>query len=385
MKTIVKFISTLILLVMVGVQAQNTNISVSISNSNDSYSLRARFPSEKYTDVLTVLMDNLNAKNLTESNGKQKWMLNSNDDEVYDVSLSKTRLTLELDKQVASSELIEKFDELGDTLRMVISGNNNSKAEAERLLREADRMRRDAERMQREAERLQSTAAKDAENIGDEAQRLADKANHLGVEASHRGGVSDLVKTLLDNEKTNLKLEDTTKNNWLWPSAQKDIIAALKKDGLITLEDEINFIYDDTGMYVNGTELNSKQINRYSTIFYEHHIFKNYGFSFYKSGNNIVVICDKPNIDNLINELVGERFLSSKNEFAEFNINGESVYKNGTKLSIKDLNTINTLLQENNIVPAPGKILKILKDGKGYSLGYNINGKVHFGTYHIAN
>lgn len=375
---------------------KNTNISISISSSDDSYSLRAKFPEDKYIEVYNVLINEMNARNLTESNGKQIWVSNSNNEEVYKVILSKNKLTISLDKDVASGSLAEKFEVMGKTIRTAISGaDNEARRDAERLQREADRLRRDAESMQREADRIQREAdhqqredAKryrdDARALADKARKLANEASDLGTEANHRGGISSQVRTLLGENKTLYYDTTTNANNWTWPDAQKEMMSLLKKKGLIHTENDISFTYDDSGMYANGNKLSASQMKTFNDIFDKYNILKGYGFSFYKTHNHMVIIDDNADIDGFIKDLVSKKLISSDKEIALFEINGNSVYKDRKQLSIADLQTINSLLHKNNIIPAPGKILRIMKAGAS-KVGYALGEKSHLGTWKIKN
>lgn len=373
---------------------QDRNVSVSISNSDDSYTMRAQYPTNKYQEIKDVLVKEMNSKNHTTSNGKDLWNSTSNGDEVYEIVLKEDKLTIDLDKEIASSSLAEKFKTLGLTIRTIIVGKaNESRREAERLQRDADRLRRDAERMQREAERMQREAEKqsqsisknyrrDAKKIADEARKLASQALELNTTASHKGGISGDIRMLLGDSKTAYNANTKSSFNWTWPDAQRDIIDALKRENLIYTENDISFTYDESGMYANGIKLNTSQINTFNTIFYKHNMFKKYGFSFYASYNHIVLIDDGVALKDCIEALVSEAFISSKNEKVTFQINGHTAYKNGVQLSSTQLQKLNTLLLKNNIIPAPGKVIEIVKPDN-FKLGYSIGKRKHLGTYYL--
>lgn len=377
---------------------QNSNVSVSISNSNDSYKLRAKFPKEKYDEVKTILLKELNQKNYkAESSETHRWTSSNDKNRVYDVTLSGTKLSIDLDKDVASSSLSEKFKALGLTIRTVIVGEQNqARRNAERLQRDADRLRRDAEHMQREADRLERDAERraedvskqyrdDAKRIADEARRLADEASGLNTEARHKGGISSMIKKLLKESKTYLSNNSKEGNNWNWPSAQKAFLEELIKDGMISNKDNnISFTKDETGTYLNGHKLNKQQIRNYKNIFEKHGIAQDNDFSFYKINDHIAIISSNANLESFIKDAVYKGVLSSKNDKVKLEINGNSGYKNGAQLSLKELTTINKILLKNNIIPAPGKIFEILKPGT-FKLGYSIDDKTHFGTWVLKN
>ncbi|AUC82789.1 hypothetical protein [Lacinutrix sp. Bg11-31] len=189
----------------------------------------------------------MNSKNYTLSKGKDTWSSDSNGEEVYKVSLSNKKLTMHLDKDIASSTLAKKFETLGSTIRIVIVGEQNeTRRDAERLQREADRLRRDAERMQSEADRIQREAQRQAASTSnqyrDDAIRIAYEASGLNLEAAHKGAVSSIVKQLLADSKT--AYNNTTKSgfNWTWPKAQNQLLDAFKKDNLIHTKNDVVFI-----------------------------------------------------------------------------------------------------------------------------------------------
>lgn len=375
---------------------QNSNVSVSISNSNDSYSFRARFSQAKNKEIKAILSKEMSSKNHTTSKNKDYWESKSNGEEVYKISLSRGKLSMHLDKDIASNSLAKKFEALGLTVRAVIVGEQNqTRRDAERLQREADRLRRDAERMQHEADRIQREAQQqaasnanqyrdDAIRIAEKAKLMANEASKLETEASHKGGVSIIIKNLLKEDKTYLSNTAKSNYNWSWPDIEKDIISMLEKNELITSVSDINFNYDTTGMYVNGTKLSTRQANAMLALFNKYKVFNKYGFSFYKNKDHIVLINERPYIENFINDAVNNGLLSSKNDKVKLNINGGSIYKNGVKLETNQLSTFNTLLVKNHIMPAPGKIFEIIKPGN-YKVGYTFNGKSHLGTWQVDN
>lgn len=369
---------------------KRTSISVSISNSDDSYSFRAKFPSNKSQEVLNALKKVMNNKNLSKSNNRYIWSSESNGDEVYKVLFNGTRLSMSLDKDIASSSLEEKFEALGQTIRAVIVGKDNEKQrEADRLQREADRLRRDAERMQREADRIKRDAKRqaatisnqyknDARKIAEEAKRIAEKASLINRKASHKGGISSYVKSLLRNDKTYYAENTSNSFNWNWPALQNELIDALKKDKLINMDNDLNLIYDNSGMYANGKKLNSSMLSKYKSILSKNKIPSGLMFSLYKGSKHIVLLDNNPNFKNLLNDLkINNLIIDKKNKF---NINGSSAYRNGEQLMPDDLALINKLLIKNNIIPAPGKIIEF-SSSKDYEIGYRLNNTGLLGTF----
>lgn len=369
---------------------KSTNVSVSISNSEDSYSFRAKFPADKTQEVLNALKKEMNNNNLTESNGRYIWSSESNGDEVYKVLFNGTRLSMFLDKEIASSSLEEKFETLGKTIRTIIVGKENEKRrEADRLQRDADRLRRDAERMQREADRIRRDAQRqaatisnqyinDAKRIAEEARRIADKASRVSREAAHKGGVSAYVRSLLGNIKTYYADGTSSTFNWNWPAIQDELIDALKDDKLIHTDNDLNFTYDNSGMYANGEKLSSSLMGKYKKILSKNGLSSGHLFTFYKGHKHIVVIDNNPNFSGFLAALKVSNLNSEEKN--KFKINGSSVFRNGEQLDSDMLSLINRLLVQNNIVPAPGKILEF-SSPENYAIGYRLSSTGFLGTF----
>lgn len=373
----------------------NSNVSVSISNSKDTYKLRAKFPVEKYNEVKTILLKELNQKNYqAKSSETHRWTSSTNKDRVYDVTLSGTKLSIDLDKDVASEALVEKFETLGLTLRTVIVGKQNeARRDAERLQREADRLRRDAERMQREADRLQREAKRqatassrqykdDAIKIADEARRLAEEARDLNTSAGHKGAVSHEVKKLLKDSKTAYNQNKKNEFSWAWQATQSALISAFINDDLIETEDSIVYINDATGMYVNGKQLTKNKISKYNKILTKHAIPYSCYFTFYKTNRHIVIVNSNVDLDRLVKDAISNNIIDSESKKVKLELNGSTAYKNGNEVSSTTLKKLNIMLLKHNIIPAPGKIFEIMKSGN-YKLGYSLDSNSHLGTWQM--
>ena len=373
-----------------------TKVSFSVSSSNDTYSLIAKIPSDLYQEVKEVLLKEMSDKNHLISNGRDSWTSESNGEEVYKVSLSSKKLTMFLDKESASNRLVEKFEALGKTLRTVVVGEQNEeRREAERMQREADWLLRDAERMQREADRMQREAERhntasaerykdDARRIADEAKRMADEASDLNLEATHKGAISSIVRQLLADSKT--AYNETTKSayNWIWPLAQKELLIAFTADKSIDTDSDIVLIKDQTGIHINGKHLSKNQAKKYNSILAKHEISKTHYFTFYKSNNHIVLVNNNANLKNFLEDVVSKNLIKSDRKKVKLEMNGNSAYINDNKLSENELSQLNTILMQNNIIPAPGKIFEIIKS-KNYKLGYSVDGRTHLGTWVMRN
>ena len=367
------------------------SISIAISNTNDSYKFKAKFPEKRYSELVSVLKNELESKKMTKSGNSYSWISNADENEVYNVNLNSKKLVMSLDKNVASDALIDKFEALGKTLKTVISGSSETKREAEELQREADRLLRDAERMQREADRIHREAKRieqaslesyreDAMHIAEEAKRLAEKAAIISVKASHKGAINAPLKMLLRSNKTYLSNTLINTINYTWPYAQKELITALLKDNIVQSKNDIVFNTDPTGVYINGTKLTNTQINQYKSILKKYNITPDNTFSFYKTDNNIVIINDNAKLTSFLKSLKEKGYINSLKDKLLLEINGTSIIKNGKAVSAKDLAIYNTLLLKNNIIPAPGKIIEITTSN-AYKLGYTLNNKAHLGTW----
>ena len=380
-----------------GGKNKKTNVSISISNSDDSYTLRAKFPTEKYQEIKDILTKEISKKNYTFSKGKNSWISEINDEEVYKVNLKNTKLSIYLDKEIASSSLAEKFEAMGLTIRTIIVGKQNQeRRDAERLQRQADRLKRDAERMQREANRLLRDTKKHTEyssnnyskhisKITTEAKRLADKASDLNTKATYKGATSAVVKELLGASKTSFNKSFENHSNWTWPNTQKEILNSLKKDNFINNINDVVFIKDAKGMHVNGQHLSKEKTTKYNRILSKNNISKSHYFTFYKTNNHIVLIDDNSKLDNFIDDVISKKILISTDKKIKLALNGNSSYINGNEISEKKLKQLNTVLLRNHIIPTPGKIFEIMKPGN-YKLGYSLsNGSRHLGSWYLKN
>ena len=150
---------------------------------------------------------------------------------------------------------------------------------------------------------------------------------------------------MLSNNKTSYHDKVRNTNNWTWPNVQKEILSLLKNERLIHTKNDVSFTYDHSGMYANGKKLNSSQISKFNTVFYKHNIFKGHEFSFYKSQNHIVIVDDNINMEGIIKDMISKKHIASSKEKVLFEINGNTVFKNGKQVSDTDLISINTLLR----------------------------------------
>ncbi|MGJ8666490.1 MAG: hypothetical protein ACSHW7_09010 [Patiriisocius sp.] len=359
------------------------NVSISTSSSDDSYSFRLRYDGSKDDQIKKLLYKEMGTNNLESKGGKDVWITNSGGEEVYEIKFSKGKLNMDVDKEIASETITSKIEEIGKSVRTIITGKDEGDREAERLQREADRLKRDADRMRREADRLQQQEQRNIDRIKREADRLAREAARAGDNARRSGGVSEVVKQLLNDNKTSYDgIEKGTA--WVLPKLLPLFRKQLLTDGLISNEDEINILNEQNGMYVNGVKVSNAQMGNYNSLFKKQGIRGDYYFSLNTSRNNIVLLDDNANIESILVALRKTGVISNNYDKLVLEINGNSVLKNGERLSASNVKLINEILISENVIPAPGKTFEI--KGKGnYSLGYNLsNGRAHLGMWQMG-
>ena len=125
--------------------------------------------------------------------------------------------------------------------------------------------------------------------------------------------------------------------------------------------------------------MSESQRANYSNLFREKGIGKNVDFSFYKDGNNIVII-ESVDLEALAQEMIKKGLISSIKDKTKIEINGNSVIKDGRTFSKSDAARFNKMLLKYRAIPAPGKILEFTGKG-GYKIGYSIGSRTHVGTW----
>ncbi|MEM6684980.1 MAG: hypothetical protein AAF617_04210 [Bacteroidota bacterium] len=393
-------------------RSNNESTSISVSQTDDEYKLRARFPKDRYAKLKSLIQNTLGAKHMDVGSGFSKW---SNDEKVYYVKLTEKSLRINVDLDVASPDLVEKFKDLGNDAKIIISGSD-AKVERERLQREADRMRREADRMQRESERLERQAERevaraarmvereaarverqaqrmkeqtkreqerikrDAKRIEREAKRIEREAKRLEEKARHKGGVSNYIKRLLDDPKTKYIATSGSNLNWIWPEVQNNLLTSLASDKLIASTSEVTFTSEKESMYANGTQLSPVQYEKYSGMLQKAGIQSNADFSFYKKDDHIVVLGLNARVKKVFNDLHKAGHIASTDEAVKIRINGNTITQNGQSLNASKVAAYNAILRNNSIIPAPGKYIEMKKAGS-YRLGYSLGNKGIVGTW----
>ncbi|WP_159092298.1 hypothetical protein [Aquimarina sp. Aq107] len=94
-------------------------INISISNTDDAYSLKASFPSHKTEKVKKFLNEHLEVK-MSKNYSSYMWNYNNKGSEGYRVKLRKGKLSVFLDKEAISIDLVEDLIDAFSDLRDLI-------------------------------------------------------------------------------------------------------------------------------------------------------------------------------------------------------------------------------------------------------------------------
>lgn len=358
-----------------GGYGQGGNTSFSVSNSDDEYRLKTRYPKNRYPAIKKYLLQELGTKGMQSSGTAFVWSLEGDQDTVYKVALEETNLKLELDKTLASTLLISKFEDMGNVLRTLISGVDE-RQKVIRLEREAARAQRDAARMQQEAERLKETYERDALRFKREAQKLEMEADRLSLVSKRGGGIDGYVREILMEPSTIYPVNAAAVKSWKWPEMQKTLLNELEKDSLITKGEDVVFVKEENGMYVNGEKLTTAMWSKYNSLFRENEYGSVGELSFYKQDGHIALVSSNMDFENVLKKIQSKGLIESTSKKVTIEINGDSVVKDGKKLSQEQTAQWNDVLHKENVIPAPGKTIIIGADfaSMGYSFGKNTLG-----------
>jgi len=351
------------------------NTSFSSSSSNGEYRIKAKYPKNRYQAISQFLLKEMGTKNM-KSNGKEiVWRLEGDRNTVYEIELSEKRLNIKLDKNIASSDMKSKFNDMGTILRSLVSGGSE-RQEIERLERDADRAQRDAIRMQREATRLQAMSKRDAARLSKEAALLEREAARLSLLSKRGGGIDGYIRELLGSSKTMYVSHGAQDSNWKWPAMQEVLLAQLTSDNLIAGKEDVVFIKDNQGIYVNGVKLNPVTWSIYNKLFRTYNYDTIEELSFYKQDDHIAVVTNNVDLEDLLDTLKDNKFIRDIDEEISIEINGATVVVNGKNLDQSEVKRWNTFLHKYGVIPAPGKSIVIGLDfsSMGYSLGNNTLG-----------
>ena len=104
------------------------NITFSIIESEDNYHLIANFTGDKYIQLREILFNEFGEGDI-KIDGNYEWILGSNAEEAYKIKLSPKTLQMNLNKNLSSSSLQEKFTNTGDIIKNNLSGKGNISTE----------------------------------------------------------------------------------------------------------------------------------------------------------------------------------------------------------------------------------------------------------------
>ena len=122
--------------------AKEGNSSVSIKRNDNIYKFSAKFHESKFKSLKKLVVDQLGDKNLTVSEDMYKWIKTENGEKIYECKLTEDRLRIYVDKEYASSNIINMMNDFGDVLKDAISGTDSEqqdKEDAERALKKAEK------------------------------------------------------------------------------------------------------------------------------------------------------------------------------------------------------------------------------------------------------
>ncbi|WP_299223238.1 hypothetical protein [uncultured Aquimarina sp.] len=94
-------------------------INISISNTDDIYTLKASFPADKTDKVKKFLNDHLDTK-MSKNYGSYTWNYINKGEEGYKVKLREGKLSVFLDKEAVSIDLVEDLIDAFSDLRELI-------------------------------------------------------------------------------------------------------------------------------------------------------------------------------------------------------------------------------------------------------------------------
>jgi hypothetical protein len=136
--------------------AKEGNSSVSIKRNDNIYKFSAKFHESKFKSLKKLVVDQLGNKNLTVSEDMYKWIKTENGETIYECKLTEDRLRIYVDKEYASSSIINMMNDFGDVLKDAISGTDSKKSAEEVTQRELKIAERALERAKREVERIRA-------------------------------------------------------------------------------------------------------------------------------------------------------------------------------------------------------------------------------------
>lgn len=132
------------------------NSSISIKRNDDIYKFSAKFHESKSGSIKKLLVDKLGTSNLKVSGETYRWQKSENGEKLYDCKLTDSTLKIYVDKEYATSKIVDMMDEFGVVLKDAISGSNSKEEEkriAESELKSAERELKRAKKALEKAKR----------------------------------------------------------------------------------------------------------------------------------------------------------------------------------------------------------------------------------------
>ena len=163
-------------------EEEHENVTISISESGDNYHLLANFMSDTYIQLREILFSEFGKEDL-KNDRIYEWKLGRNAEEAYKIRLTPKMLQMNLNKNLSSPDLHEKFVDIGNIIKNKLSGNRN--INKEKLERMAERMRKEATRIENEVDQLLDqgelleTDRKKIKQLMEKAEKLMERANEL--------------------------------------------------------------------------------------------------------------------------------------------------------------------------------------------------------------
>ncbi|MCD0475869.1 hypothetical protein LPB87_15825 [Flavobacterium sp. EDS] len=102
-----------------GVERQHS--SVSVNDSDTFYSLRAKFTLDKKEEIIKLLSDNVDEEYKSVSGKTFKWIKEENGEVVFSFVVTDNQLKISIEKDLISNGTFNKFKNLGESLKTVIS------------------------------------------------------------------------------------------------------------------------------------------------------------------------------------------------------------------------------------------------------------------------
>lgn len=135
--------------------SENENTYFSTIDSDDTYKVRSKFSTAKTAKIRSYLLDELGKEDMTTSGSKQYWRKAYDGATAYEVKVDEGSLRIFVDKEIASSGMLNKFKAITKNIKKFTSEKASENQEVKKAKREQELLEKEAERKIKEAERLQ--------------------------------------------------------------------------------------------------------------------------------------------------------------------------------------------------------------------------------------